>query len=354
MTHGSRLFFRMSKMIEIDGSHGEGGGQVLRTALALSLITGKPFHLRHVRAGRARPGLQAQHLMCVNAAAKIGRAKLRGASLGSCDLVFEPSDVMNGDYDFKIGTAGATSLVLHAIYLPLALNPGNSAIHIEGGTHVKASPCFDFLARTWVKYLTVLGIRMDLSMERAGFYPRGGGSIHAAITGGVAPLRPFLGLTPEMPRHATIVCGSAGLPAHVADRMIRTATTRLVHIGLGIESSQITWTGGPGCMLGIELNTIPVPTFLFSLGEKGKPAEAVAHEAVDQVETYLAAELIGVDEHSADQLILPLAFAQGSSRFAVSRISSHLLTNADVIGHFLDRPIAIEGIEGEPGVVSIG
>src|SRR5947209_2964264 len=162
-------------MLELDGSYGEGGGQILRTSLALSLITGKPFHLRHIRARRSKPGLQPQHLMSVQAAATIGQAKLRGGSLHSSDLVFEPGTVSPGKYHFRIGTAGATSLVLHTLYLPLALAGGTSTVTIEGGTHVKASPCFDFLKTTWLGYLAIMGIAVDLRLHRYGFYPRGGG-----------------------------------------------------------------------------------------------------------------------------------------------------------------------------------
>jgi RNA 3'-phosphate cyclase len=342
----------MSKIIDIDGSQGEGGGQVLRTSLALSLITGKPFHLRNIRAGRSKPGLQAQHLMSVKAAAEIGNAKTRGASLGSCVLVFEPGEVTPGSYHSKIGTAGATSLVLHTIYLPLALAHGESSVTIEGGTHVKASPCFHFLQRSWTRYLRTLGITLDLKLERVGFFPRGGGAIHARIQP-VATIRPFHGLTTAAIAHATIVCGCAGLPPHVADRLVDTATTRLQELGLSVDVNRETWKGGPGCMLGIELPTEPTPTFLFSLGEKGKSAEAVAHDAVDQVAAFLRAQPLGVDEHSADQLLLPLALAAEPSAFRVSNISSHLLTNASVIQRFLDRDIRCDGIEDDAGTVTI-
>src|SRR5215475_4472130 len=136
----------MASMIELDGAQGEGGGQILRTSLALSLITGKAFHLHNLRAGRSKPGLQPQHLMSVRAAATIGQAKLRGATRGSQDLVFEPGAVQPGKYRFPIGTAGATGLVLHTVYLPLALRAsGPSEVTLEGGTHVRASPCYHFL-----------------------------------------------------------------------------------------------------------------------------------------------------------------------------------------------------------------
>jgi RNA 3'-terminal phosphate cyclase (ATP) len=341
----------MTKMIEIDGAHGEGGGQVLRTSLALSLITGKRFHLRNVRARRSKPGLQAQHLMCVEAAAKIGHAKLRGASLQSTDLTFEPGAVKSGDYHFKIGTAGATSLVLHTIYLPLAL-AGASTVMIDGGTHNKAAPSFDFLKRTWAPYMASLRIGVELSLARSGFYPRGGGSIHARI----APcehVAPFRGMTTEKLASARIVAGIAGLPQHIAERMIEQVGYRLEKQFLEFESVIEHWQGGPGCMIGIELPTTPAPTFFFALGERGKPAEMVAHEAADEVDEFLK-HPPAVDEHSADQLLLPLGLAEGESAFRVAKISSHLLTNASVVRQFVDREIVIEGTLEAAGLVRVG
>src|SRR5271157_3218346 len=169
-------------VLELDGSFGEGGGQILRTSLALSLLTGKPFHLRNVRAGRPKPGLQPQHLMSVRAAATIGGAQLRGASLQSTDLVFEPGPVNAGEYRFPIGTAGATGLVLHTLYLPLALRgKGPSDVTLEGGTHVTTSPCFDFLDTTWRPYLALLDLHVQLRIRRPGFYPRGGGLVEVHV-----------------------------------------------------------------------------------------------------------------------------------------------------------------------------
>jgi RNA 3'-terminal phosphate cyclase (ATP) len=341
------------KTIEIDGSLGEGGGQILRTSLALALITGQSFHLRHIRAGRRKPGLQAQHLMSVKAAASIGQARQRGASLGSSDLVFEPGEVVPGDYHFRIGTAGATSLVLHTIYLPLARAGAVSQIAIEGGTHVKASPSAHFLQQTWSAYMRSLGITVQVELDRPGFYPRGGGAIRARIEP-AATIRPFRGLTTEGIKAATIYSAVAGLPAHIAERQERRAATRLHDLGMTTESHLENWQGGPGSVLGIQLPTAPAPTFFFALGEKGIPAETVADEAADQVAHYLAAQPPGVDEHSADQLLLPLAFAGGPSEFRVANISSHLLTNAEVVQFFLDRTVRCEGNIGEPGIVRIG
>ena len=338
------------KTIEIDGALGEGGGQVLRTSLALALITRQPFHLRNIRAGRGKPGLQAQHLMCVKAAAEIGAARVRGDRLGSGDLVFEPGEVVPGDYRFQIGTAGATSLVVHTICLPLALAEGPSSIDVEGGTHVKASPCFHFLDRTWAAYMRTLGIAVEVKMERCGFYPRGGGLIHALVQP-PTKLRPFHGMTRASVTGAIVFAGSAGLPSHVAERLTERVSERLSEMGLAVTTRIESWPGGPGCMVGVELPTEPAPTFLFALGERGKPAEKVADEAADQVAAYLQTEPLGVDGHSADQLLLPLALASEPSRFRVAEVTSHLRTNADVIRHFLERSIQIDGGEGEPGLV---
>lgn len=342
----------MNSIVELDGSQGEGGGQILRTSLALSLVSGRPFHLANVRARRKPPGLRPQHLMSVQAAAQIGQAKVRGASQGSTDLVFEPGTVVPGTFHFAIGTAGATSLVLHTVYLPLALAGGPSRVTIEGGTHVKASPCFHFLDATWRGYLRLIGVEIALTMHRPGFYPRGGGLLQADIKpcSGITGLN-YLEFPPvEMVQGISAV---SGLPMEIADRQARRARQRLRKLGLKVDITEEAWPGGPGTVLTLTLPTKPVPTLFFGLGERGKPAERVADEAVDQLALYLEAEPLAMDEHSADQLVLPLVLATGSSAFRVTRLSSHLRTNVDTIHHFLDRPIQLNGAEDGPGLVQI-
>src|SRR6476620_918299 len=169
-------------MLETDGSFGEGGGPILRSSPALSLLTGKPFHLRKVRANRKpKAGLRPQHLASVRAAARIGNAKVTGDAVSSSDLTFRPGPVAAGKYHFPIGTAGATALVLHTVYLPLALAGGPSEVVLEGGTHNDKAPCYHFLQTTWRAYLAKLGLNVLLVLERIGFYPRGGGQIVAQI-----------------------------------------------------------------------------------------------------------------------------------------------------------------------------
>jgi len=341
------------ELLEIDGSSGEGGGQILRTSLTLSLLTGRPFQLYNIRAGRSKPGLQPQHLMSVRAAAEIGQAKLRGASRGSSDLTFEPGEVTAGNYRFDIGTAGATSLVLQTIALPLALR-GSMPSHVTlvGGTHVSTSPCFHFLDTTWRHYLRLLQVRLSLRMVRPGFYPRGGGQVDADVQpcNRLAHAR----FHERGPVRFSGFSAVAGLPEDIARRQARRARFRLEQNDLQAEIREDSWEGGPGTVLGIVVNTTPAPVLFFGLGARGKPAERVADEAVDQVLAYIRAAPAAVDSHSADQLVLPLALADGSSEYTVAEVTPHLTTNIAVIRRFIDREITCDGAEGEQGVVRIG
>jgi RNA 3'-phosphate cyclase len=342
-----------ASFLELDGSFGEGGGQILRSSLALSLLTGRPFRLHNIRAGRPRPGLQAQHLMSVQAAGAVGRATMLGASLGSSELEFRPAAVQAGSYRFDIGTAGATGLVLHTVYLPLALRGGTpSKLTLTGGTHVSHSPSFHFLRTTWQPYLALFGLRLALDMVRPGFYPRGGGVVEAVIE----PCPALRGVT--LPRRGEVkvtgLSAIAGLPEHVAQRQARRAHHRLRDLhGLNADIEEETWPGGPGSVLALTVHTTPVPALFLGLGERGKPAEKVADEAVAEVNAYLAAAPAAVDRYSGDQILLPLALAEGPSEYAVAEVTRHLLTNIAVIRRFLDRAIVCEGEEGGPGVVRI-
>ncbi|HEY8504812.1 MAG TPA: RNA 3'-terminal phosphate cyclase [Gemmataceae bacterium] len=343
---------RGKRMIEIDGSFGEGGGQILRSSLALALVTGKPFRMVHIRARRPKPGLQPQHLTAVRAAAEVGRARLRGDAIGSQELTFEPGGVEPGNYRFAIGTAGATGLVLQTVYLPLAWKAGGvSEVILEGGTHVMASPCYHFLAVTWRRYLERMGMRVELDLDRPGFYPRGGGRVRARVF----PCGAVRGLSLTSCPPVTTARGFsavAGLPEHIARRQARRATVRLADGGIEAAITLEQWQGGPGSVLAVVLDQTPVPTLFFGLGARGKPAEAVADEAAEQALAH-ARSGAPVDLHSADQIVLPLALADGPSEFRTAEVTRHLITNVAVIRNFLDREITVEGAEGSTGVVRI-
>ncbi len=267
-------------------------------------------------------------------------------------MVFEPGQVIPGKYHFSIGTAGSTSLVLQTVNLPLAWQTSApSELTITGGTHVLASPCFHFLESTWRRYLELLGMKFGLCLLRPGFFPRGGGTVQALLQP-CTRLQPLQLTDAGAVSKAPVVSVVARLPEGIAIRQARQAITRLHQFGLEAESRIESWHHGPGTVLMIELDTSPVPTLFFGLGARGKPAERVADEAVDQVIQFLRSPT-GLDAHTADQLILPLTLADGPSTFHVSQVSSHLLTNIAVVRHFVDRAIECQGQEGEPGVVRI-
>jgi RNA 3'-terminal phosphate cyclase (ATP) len=339
-------------MLEIDGAMGEGGGQVLRSSLALSLLTQKPFRLSNIRANRSKPGLQPQHLASVRAAATIGQAGIHGDAIGSCALVFEPSPLVPGKYRFAIGTAGATALVLQTVYLPLVWRTKQpSEITLEGGTHVSNAPCFHFLDTTWRAYLERMGIQARLRLERPGFYPRGGGLVQAFLQPS-EQLHAFRLTQRGELNFATGFSAVAGLPDHIARRQARRVTTRLRDRGIAADIQCEEWEGGPGTVLAVVFGQAPVPTMFFALGARGKPAEAVADELLAEAFSWLDAEG-PIDPHSADQLILPLAFAEGPSEFCVSIVTRHLTTNIEVVRRFLERDIACGGAEGSAGTVRI-
>lgn len=344
------------KPISIDGARGEGGGQILRSALTLALLTGKSFRLNRIRAGRPRPGLQPQHLACVEAAAAIAPGtRFRGASLHSVALDFEPGAVVAGRYDFRIGTAGSTGLVLQTVFLPLALADGPSTVRIAGGTHVRASPCYDFLDRTWHAYLKAIGYRWNIGMIRPGFYPRGGGRIEASLEGIRA--EELQGLPEIDPKAGSAVHGraiTAGLPAGIGHRLAERAEALLGEAGVRSNFVTETWPGGPGALLLLEMPSTPAPTLFLGLGEKGKPAERVAEEVVAELLEHRRSATPGVDSHSADQLLLPLAMVPGETRYPTVKVTRHLLTNIEITSLFLDRELRCLGLEGHPGWIEIG
>jgi RNA 3'-terminal phosphate cyclase (ATP) len=344
--------------VRLDGSRGEGGGQILRTALTLSLLTGRPFRMVKVRANREKPGLRPQHKTAVEAAAELGNARIVGASVGSRELSFSPAAYEPRDLTFDIGTAGSTGLVLQTLHLPLALRTSSAVrVALVGGTFNPKAPAYTFLEATWRGYLWAFGMPTALAMPSAGFYPRGGGRLEAWIE--PASPRPWVQLERGPLRRIRGIAGVANLRDDIAGRMRDRAIQRLEESGLSaeIEIELVRW---PGVGQGAALSLIAeyegtIPATFVGLGERGKSSEAVADEAVDQLLAFEAAAGAAVDPHSADQILLPLAFAPGRSAFSVSEVTEHLRTNVETIGAFLDRSITIEDSEGDgqPGRIVI-
>jgi RNA 3'-terminal phosphate cyclase (ATP) len=344
----------MTTPIEVDGAMGEGGGQVLRSALSLSLLTGQYFRLSRIRANRDRPGLRPQHLAAVQAAARVAGAEVRGDRVGSEEIEFTPGTVQTGDYFFDIGTAGATSLVLQTLLLPLALAPGTSRITIRGGTHVPWSPCFHYLDRQWRPFLNYVGIPFDLTMTMAGFYPQGGGELQAQIPGGARP-KP-LKLTKCGPLRSIRGLSAVGnLPREIAERQRRQALRRLLNLLPDIEPEVIVEelpAASRGTVLLLLAECEPGRAFCFALGARGKRAERVADEAVDALATFLGTDG-AVDPWLADQLLLPLALADGPSELRTSEVTLHLLTNAEVIRLFLPAGIGVDSPLGAAATIQV-
>jgi RNA 3'-terminal phosphate cyclase (ATP) len=334
--------------ILIDGSRGEGGGQILRTALALSLLTGRPFRMVKIRAKRDKPGLRPQHKATLDAAATLGLAAVSGSAVGACELTFAPGKYTPRDLTIDIGTAGSTGLVLQTLHLPIALrSKKRTHLVLLGGTFNPKAPAFSFLERTWNAYLSALGMPLALAMPVAGFYPRGGGRIEAWIE----PASPQ-GLVRNDRGPLERIYGTAGvanLRDDIARRMRQRAVSRMASQGVRAEIELVRWPSpgqGAALFLTAEYGGI-IPATFVGLGERGKPFEQVADEAVEQWLAFDAAPRAAVDPYSADQILLPLALASGRSMFTVSAITEHLRTNADTISAFLKRDIRIEQAEGD-------
>jgi RNA 3'-terminal phosphate cyclase (ATP) len=338
-------------MLTIDGSYGEGGGQILRTALALSAVLNRPVLIEKIRAGRRNPGLQAQHLAGVMALGEISRAQVEGAAVGSTSLRFVPARIAHGAYRWDVGTAGAISLVLQAILIPLAFAPTASHIAITGGTHVPWSPPFPYVDQVLLPTLQSMGIRVSLRLGRWGFYPKGGGMVEGTIE--PSNLQP---LTLTRRGSLTEVVGLsavAGLPTRIAERQQQRALVRLSSLGVPcrIEISSVQ-APSPGTVLFLLIKCEGGRAGFSSLGERGKPAERVSDEVCDQVFAYLEQEGTA-DPYLADQLLLPMALAPGTSSMTTTRVTNHLLTNRWVVEQFLPGRVRIEGGVGQPGRVTV-
>lgn len=318
-------------MLTIDGSAGEGGGQVLRSALGLSLVTGRPFHIANIRANRKKPGLMRQHLTAVLAAAEIGNAQTDGATIGSGNLVFTPGNITPGAYHFSIGSAGSCTLVLQTLLPALLMADGPSSLIVEGGTHNPMAPPFDFLEQTFLPLIHHMGTQVSARLDRPGFFPAGGGRVTIAVTpaGTLQPIE--LVSFANISFSARTVC--AQLPEHIGKRELQ-----VVRNQLGIDNDRMSHVQlddhGPGNTLTVFVHSDQLTETFTGFGRKHVSAEAVARETIQQVRAYIAAASpVGV--HLADQLLIPIALA-GSGRFRTGKPSSHTLTNIAVIKQFLD------------------
>lgn len=324
-------------MIVIDGSAGEGGGQVLRTALSLAMVTGKPFAIEKIRAKRSRPGLLRQHLTCVTAAERISSAIVTGAHLGSTALTFEPGAIKGGAYEFAIGTAGSTALVFQTILPALLRADVASRVMLSGGTHNMMAPSFDFLERAFCPLLARMGAQVELSLRKPGFYPAGGGIWIAEIAPG--SLVPMAIDTAGALVSQRVRADVSVLPYLIAEREVSTALT-LLGWPADCGQARTVRADGHGNVMMAELAFEHVTELFTGFGERQLAAEEVAARVVDEVRAYLS---VGapVGPHLADQLLLPMALAGGGS-FVTGPLSEHARTNMGVIGRFLKVGFEVE------------
>jgi RNA 3'-terminal phosphate cyclase (ATP) len=324
-------------MIELDGSAGEGGGQILRTSLTLAMITGRPFRIRQIRARRAKPGLMRQHLVAVQAAARICGAEVVGAALGSQELEFVPGQVQGGDYHFAIGTAGSCTLVLQTVLPALLTADRPSTLRLSGGTHNPLAPPVQFLQRAFLPRLAEMGAHIELHLERFGFYPAGGGEVLARVSP-CKELRPRTWFTRGERKAAYAECFIAGIPGRVAQRELECVGKAMNWGEEQLLNRSLPADQGPGNALMLTLEYEHATEVFTAFGEKSVSAETVARHAVQRARQYLCTQA-AVAEYLGDQLMLPLALAGGGG-FTVDEVSMHARTNAGVIELFL--PVRFE------------
>lgn len=338
--------------LTLDAAHGEGGGQVLRTALALAVALGRPVTLERIRLRRPRAGLQPQHLTVVRALATISAALVEGDRLGSTALSFTPRRLGHGDWRFDVGavlaSAGSVPLLFQALLLALVWAGAESRLTLIGGTHVPWSPTAHYLSHVFLPALAPLGVGATVRLRRCGWYPAGGGEIEAVITP-TARIGGLTAISPPSPLEVTGCSLISRLPRSIAERQRRQAETRLAATGLtaAVTIEEDTLALGPGTMLFLRAHG---RAGFSALGRRGVPAERVADEAVDALLGWQRSGA-AVDVHLADQLVPFLALADGPSAFTCPALSGHLRAVAWVVQQFL--PVGIALCDGRPARVEI-
>jgi RNA 3'-terminal phosphate cyclase (ATP) len=332
--------------VRIDGSQGEGGGQIVRTSLSLAALTGQEIELEHIRAGRPRPGLAAQHVTCCQAVAQICQGKLEHAELGSQTVRLTPGPVTGGEYEFDVAavrpSAGSACLVLQSVLPPLAFAPRSSTVRIYGGTDVPWSPVFAYLKHTFAPALARFGIGLELSRSRGGFYPAGGGCITAHVRPCTKTAAVDLRVRGELLGATVISTVTDGLPRRILQRQTSAANHALKAAGIEtqVEEHYIS-SHSPGTSCVISLNYSHGHGGFTTLGKRGKPAEKVGQEATQEAVQFAASDAT-VDQHLADQLLLYMALAEGRSELRAECVTEHLRTHAAVACQMTDAQVELQ------------
>ncbi|HOW72317.1 MAG TPA: RNA 3'-terminal phosphate cyclase [Phycisphaerae bacterium] len=338
-------------MLTVDGSAGEGGGQILRSSLALSMLTGTPFRIEKIRAGRSRPGLMRQHLTAVQAAAQVCGAEVNGATIASSQVIFRPGRVEPGEYTFSVGTAGSTTLVLQTVLPALLTASGPSKLTFEGGTHNPFAPPFDFLAKSFLPIVSRMGPRVSATLERFGFYPAGGGRFTVAVEP-AARLNAIELLERGVIRSHRARALIANLPQTIAEREIDLLRRRTAWAASDYAIEALGEAQGPGNVVLIEVECEHVSEVFTGFGEVRHSAEAVATHALQAYQRYLKAE-VPVGPYLADQVMLPLAIA-GRGAFMTMPLTLHSITHVELIRQFLGIEMQVQNVDSDRWQVGVG
>ena len=325
-------------IIEIDGSQGEGGGQILRTSLSLAACYGKAIHIRHIRKGRKKPGLMRQHLACVNAIKQVCNAKVKGASIGSTEIEFIPAEIKAGDFHFSVGSAGSSTLVFQTVLPALLLAGKPSTLVLEGGTHNPMAPSFDFIKQAFLPVLAQMGVESLVSIERYGFYPLGAGKWSIKIT----PPKHYSIIKIEQRGELLSVqghCIGSSIPENVVVRERKQLLKKLGWAEETITTAKVNSLGS-GNIVSLKVSYPKITEVIESIGAVGISSEQVANKAVEQLHRY---QTLGapVGEYLADQLLLPMVITKGGS-FVTGPLSEHCRTNIAVIQQLTESVIKTE------------
>lgn len=341
----------INEMVVIDGSQGEGGGQIFRTTLSLAMCLGKPVKIINIRAGRKKPGLLRQHLTCLKAATEICDADVLGDNLGSTEVVFSPGSVKAGEFHFSVGSAGSTTLVFQTLLLPLLSAGGVSELYLEGGTHNGMSPSVDFITQCFIPQLAKMGCQLQTEMESIGFYPAGGGAWRVRIYP-IATLVPLNLTDAGSAVECRAVAMSAKLPGHVTERELNHIKQKLGRSGTEVSLQQkLVSSAGPGNIVSLQLQMENVTEVIESIGERNISAERVAGRVIRDLKRFEAAG-VPVGEHLADQLLLPMVLGQGGC-FRTLEPSQHMLTNIEVIQQLTNITISVTEIRQDCWQVTV-
>ncbi|MEM0021359.1 MAG: RNA 3'-terminal phosphate cyclase [Fervidicoccaceae archaeon] len=349
----------MESAVLIDGSYGEGGGQIVRTSIALSAVSGRPVKIFNIRARRKNPGLQHQHLSAIRAIAMISEGRISGATLGSTEVFFVPGKLRSGNFRIDVGTAGSVTLIAQALLPILPFLPGRTKIEIIGGTDVPWSPTSDYFSTVVVGISEAIGLKFSFEIVKRGYYPKGGGRVIIEIDEPPGEIRPFKLIERGELKEIIILSTAHNLPRHVAERQANSAAEMLQSAMREVKLRRVIEDDSkgerpldPGSSIAIVARTEKSFLGSDSLGERGKRAEVVGKEATEKLIEDLSTGK-ALDRHMSDMLIPIAALAGRGSELGGAKLTEHAATNVEIVKQLLGVRVEVSGRKGEPFTLKI-